>query len=35
METNISGGKFSIMLVAVVVEKEGEGGEGVVLTCVI
>ena len=35
METNISGGKFSMMLVAVAVEKEGKGEEGVVSTCVI
>ena len=35
METNISGSKFSMMLVAVAVEKEGKGEEGVVSTCVI
>jgi hypothetical protein len=33
MEINISGGKFSMMLVAVAVEKEGKGS-GIKFDCV-
>ena len=31
MENSISGGKFSMMLVAVAVEMEGKGGKGVIV----